>query len=396
MFRHIAVFTALCCVLIPSVLMAQSASMRHDVIHQRNGERRRGIVTREEREWIYFRTFAAQREEQRVRTANVVRIVYYGMTQDGQWSSGRSMMSAGQYALAAARFADMASTGDHRWHKTYGYFNSGDAWEQAGEYQQAAEMFGLLVSEFPDDRMYLDALYRQGINLARAQKFDEAEAVVALINTYYEQNHRERRALARAEAVRAAIFGEQGIMGRAREHEGRAGLQTSSPYSFENESPPYFHWNLYWAGLLRRQGEYGAAALVYRRLLNEIRGDSGLMVQLSLGLGICLANDNEREAALFELLKLDALPYGGAEQRAKAHYWIGRLKWETAQQVLDDPSAGDNQAEFARLKAGLAREYLAAVAGNAAAGAFAERAASLIETLPPDPDKVTEEDEGGT
>lgn len=354
------------------------------------GGKKRGFVSREERDWVYYKSFMTQREEQRERTANVRKVIYFEMTRPGLWKRAMENMAAGQYAIAAARFEQMASTGDRRWQKIYGLIEAGNAWEAARDYKQAAEQYGQAAAQFPEDRRMLNSLYWQGICLARAGDYQAAEGVAEALRNYSEANNRDRKARRRAEAVMAAAYGERGDMSRAIEQERKVVLSSNSSLSFEGERAAFLHWNLYWADLLRNNERFDEAALRYKRMLDEVSGDSALMAKVSLGYGVCLARAGAKEKALFALLKMDALPYGSGRERAEAQYWAGRLFWETAQEVLTSSMADgeDNRVAFAKEKEEMARQMLKGVAMNSADPEIAAKAEEYLNTnLPPDPDE---------
>ena len=80
------------------------------------------------------------------------------------------------------RFQDLAANAKREWEGVYGYNLLGQAWELAGDYEQAAAAFASLAAAYPEHRLWLDALYRQGINLARTNNPDAQTVIDALLN----------------------------------------------------------------------------------------------------------------------------------------------------------------------------------------------------------------------
>ena len=116
----------------------------------------------------------------------------------------------------------------------------------------------------------------------------------------------------------------------------------------------------FWAGFLYEQGEYKTAAQQYQRMLSQVGDNPVQRAQLSLGLGVSLANGGgDKAAALMELLA-DTLPYGSAAQRCEAQYWAGRLLVEEGQASLENENA--RISDFAKVQIERGKVLLAAAA----------------------------------
>jgi tetratricopeptide (TPR) repeat protein len=350
------------------------------------GQAFNAFVDRETTEGIEYRVSAKQTRVSTKRWSEVVDIIYAGM-ESGYYQSGMDFMAAGRYEEAAQRFQALASSATREWEGAYGYLRLGEAWDLAGAYEEAAAAFGTLCATYPEHRFWMDAKYRQGIALAQAGKDAEAKACMDDLKEYRANNPNSGRGpelrSSAIETVIAAVGGDvRGAKGLARKVAFRP-----------SDGDTWFHWGTFWAGWLRAQGEFRDAAREYERMLPQLAGDPAKQAKVSLGFGICLANDGQKEAALLELLKLDALPYGSPEERCEAQYWAGRLMWETGSEKKDDPDAKVN--EFANQKLKSARALLAAAASSISDSPAKQLAADFIQTLPAQPGAEGDAPEGG-
>ena len=360
-------------VLMTSVVSSISAVEGRDRVVLR-GNSFPAIVEHETRDGIEYKVTPSQTNLQTRRWSEVIEIVYAGMD-GGNYLAGMQAMSAGRYEEAAVRFSTLASGATREWEGAYGYYRLGEAWEQAGEFQEAANSFGSLATAYPNHRFWLDALYRQGINLARTSSPDAQTVIDALLNFRATNPAAGRGPEFRAKAIEAVITAQKGDVSGARRLANSVAL---SP----RDGDTWFHWGFFWAGFLYEQGEYKTAAQQYQRMLSQVGDNPVQRAQLSLGLGVSLANGGgDKAEALMELLKLDTLPYGSAAQRCEAQYWAGRLLVEEGQATMDDESA--RISDFAKVQIERGKVLLNAAANSISDHPTKSLAEGLLASLEP-------------
>ena len=366
------------CVFATASLCAAAGQGDKDLIVTSEGKNIYAYVYHEKVDVVEYKINEALPQMQTIRWREVARIDYKGMTEDTSlYATGMREMAGGQYAVAATRFEAVKNEGvqeGKEWKVAYGLLRQGECWELAGAFDKAAESYGEFTSSLPEHSLYTDALYRQGLALARAGKGGEAAPLVETLNTIAKER-RDRGAETRANAVLTAVAGESGDVGEA--------SQLARKVAFSpRDGDVLFHWGDYWASFLLNQQEYDQAAREYKKLLSLVQGQPAVTASLSLGYGIALAKDDQKYKALMAMMNLDALPYGSPEQRLEARYWIGRLKWETAQENIDKPD--ERLAEFAKGQQAEARELLKEVAdaGHSEAAAFVKTLPAAAEAEP--------------
>ena len=332
------------------------------------------IIERETRDGIEYRITPSQTTVQTRRWSEVVEIIYSGMD-GGNYLAGTQAMNAGRYEEAAIRFNDLATSASREWEGAYGYYRQGEAWEQAGGYQQAADAFGSLAAAYPEHRFWTDALYRQGINLARTQNPEAQGVIDALLNFRVGNPAVGRGPEFRANAIKAVMVAQAGKVSDARRLANSVALTP-------RDGDTWFHWGSFWASFLYDQGEFRDAAQQYQRMLSQVDDNPAQRAQLSLGLGVSLAQGGgDKASALMELLKLDTLPYGSSAQRCEAQYWAGRLLVEEGQANRDNED--DRIASFAKVQYERGMVLLAAAAGSISDHPSKLQAQRLVEELTP-------------
>lgn len=339
------------------------------------GDKRKiyAIVYHETLEGIKYKTSEVLPTMQTMRWSEIRDIVYDGMGGQSYFAIGNSDMQSGQYEMAAQRFAALASGEDKReWEQAYGWFYEGRAWEGAGAYDKAAAAFGRIVESLPEHRFVADAAYRQGINLARTGDYEGAAALVTFLENYAKET-RERSATQRANAIKCAIAALKGDVEEAQSLSRKVTIG-------QRDGDTYLHWGQFWAGYLAERELYADAAAAYGRLLQNADVDPADTATLSLGMGVALAKDGNRDRALTSLMRLDALPYGSPEQRLEARFWIGRLLWELAQERQE--SDRDRVVDFANASVVESRRLLEAVVASTLSSPVKSEAEALLEVIP--------------
>jgi tetratricopeptide (TPR) repeat protein len=325
----------------------------------------------------------------KLKVAELDHIVYYGMD-SGHWSKGVEDRETGNYDSAAEHFAQLVETGTREWEKVYGAINEGECFELGGHFAEAAKAYGLVVTGYagnpdakppvPPNRFWLDSKYHYGMCLAQA-KSPDADKVADELEALGKKDN-VLGAETRANAVRAAIAGAQGNLANF------TGFMKKVLFRSQDEREVWFHFKLYCAESLRLGFKNGKeAAKIYREILTGLGNDPSRQAQVSLGLGLCLM-DNDRQGALIELLKLDALPFGSADQKCEARFNAGRLLWDEAQTLknITDFAKDERRVAFVKDTERTARLIVAAAAEGPVKNPNVALAKSLLSSFGPDPD----------
>jgi hypothetical protein len=329
----------------------------------------------------------------KLKVSELDHIVYYGMD-SGHWSKGVEDRETGNYDSAAEHFAQLVETGTREWEKVYGAISEGECLELGGHFSEAAKAYGLVVTGYagnpdakppvPPNRFWLDSLYHDGMCLAQAKSPDAAKVADELEAMGKKDN--VLGAETRANAVRAAMAGADGNLAAF------TGFMKKVLLRSQDEREVWFHFKLFCAETLRLGFKNGKeAAKIYREILTGLGNDPSRQAQVSLGLGLCLM-DNDRQGALIELLKLDALPFGSADQKCEARFNAGRLLWDEAQTLKAgaDFAKDERRVAFAKDTERTARLIVAAATEGPAKNPNVALAKSLLSSFGPDPDAPKE------
>ena len=318
--------------------------------------------------------------------------VNYSGMDSGSWAKGQSERDAGNYEAAAEFFNQLATNGTREWEKVYGSFAEGECWELAHKYADAAKAFDLVVKGFAGDttkkpqvlphRLWLDAKYHLGMSYALAK--NPAALQVADELEKLGKDESLGAAEARGRAVRAAKFAADGDVTKFTEF-----MKKTTVRSFD-EPEMWFHFKLFSAEALRKTFKKDKeATAIYREMLNGLADNPARQAQISLGLGLALI-ESDKDSALVELIKLDVMPYGSADQKCEARYNAGRLLWEKAQAIKanSDAMKDERKAAFVKETERAARFMVAAAADGPTTNPNIELATALLKSFGPDPDAV--------
>ncbi len=374
-----------------------------DVIIKKNGAAMRVYVESENAVDVLYRSIhlppgVGGGQANRFKVSDLDHVIYNGM-ESGHWSKGIEDRETGNYDSAAEHFAQLVETGTREWEKVYGAINEGECYELGGHFAEAAKAYGLVVTGYagnaeakpapvPPNRFWLDAKYHYGMCLAQAKSPDAAKVADELESLGKKDN--VLGAETRANAVRAAIAGTDGNLGAF------TGFMKKVLFRSQEEREVWFHFKLYCAESLRLGFKNGKeAAKIYREILTGLGNDPSRQAQVSLGLGLCLM-DNDRQGALIELLKLDALPFGSADQKCEARFNAGRLLWDEAQALKagTDFAKDQRRVDFAKDTERAARLIVAAATEGPAKNPNVALAKSLLSSFGPDPDAPKEAPKG--
>ncbi len=321
-----------------------------------------------------------------------VRTIEYSEMKEGAWAMGIERRDAGKYAEAADLFNAVATSGAPReWQKVYGSFQEGACLELAGNLEGAAAAFGRVATGFPANRLAMEATFRQGFALARAGKGPEALKIADQLTEMAKKNPSATGADKRGSAIRAVVAA---VGGKGPDEVKK--LANLARFSDRDEPDTYLQFGLFIADFLRTQNATKDAEMEYRRMLNAEGIEPAKKVQLSLGLGMCLVK-SDPPSALVELLKLDALPYGSADQRCEARYWAGKLmldETKAARAAGDDKD--EKKAQFLKDQERAARFLLTAAAESTSNHPSRALAKTALEALGADPDAAPEAKPAGT
>ncbi|MBA3845848.1 MAG: hypothetical protein H0X45_04310 [Planctomycetes bacterium] len=304
--------------------------------------------------------------------------VEYAEMRSGAWPTAVDARDRGKYEEAADLFNSVGD-GGREWQHVYGAFAEGDSFELAGKYAAAAEAFAKLAN-YPKHRLWLDGTYRYGFCLALAKKETEALKVADELQAFGKKES-VAQADVRANAIRAAVAAAKGDVTKLSENQGRA------RFSAVSEPEEWFHFAIFYADSLRRLGKVKDAAMEFRAITGQLENDPSKKAQASFGYGQCLV-ETDKQAALVELLKLDALPYGSPSQKCDARYLAGKLLWEEAKAGSGDAKA----AAFHKANSKTARTLLTAAAESTANAEGKGKAKALLDSIGPDPDEKAEKD----
>jgi hypothetical protein len=367
-----------------------------DMIFRKNGTRISGYVESENTVGVFYRTVkpttgAPASKPNQLKINELDRIIYNGMD-SGPYGKAVSERDAGNYEVAAEFFNQAVLAGSREWEKVYGSIGEGESWELAKKYKEAAKAFQLVADGFAGDpnqkppvpahRFWLDAKYRYGMALAQAK--DSNAVKIADELEAFGRKEGLNAAEARANAVRAAIAAAENNNNKFNEFMKKATVRAL------DEPDVWFHFKLYCAETLRLSFKKSKEATsVYREILNGLRGDPARQAQIALGLGMALM-ENDKQAALAELLTLDAMPFGSADQKCEARYYAGRLLWEEAQAIKNNAEAmkDERKALFVKETERAARLVTTAATDGPPNNPNVELAKALLKSFGPDPDAV--------
>lgn len=399
---------AACTLLAASTLLLGAAASAgeaddKDVIVRKNGAALRVYVESENAVEVLYRSIRLPPgvpggQPSRFKVSELDHVVYNGMDA-GHWSKGVEDRETGNYDSAAEHFAQLVETGTREWEKVYGAINEGECLELGAHFSEAAKAYGLVVTGYagnpdvkppvPPNRFWLDAKYHYGMCLAQGKSPDAAKVADELESLGKKDN--VLGAETRANAVRAAIAGSDGNLAAF------TGFMKKVLFRSQEEREVWFHFKLYCAESLRLGFKNGKeAAKIYREILTGLGNDPSRQAQVSLGLGLCLM-DNDRQGALIELLKLDALPFGSADQKCEARFNAGRLLWDEAQTLKAgaDFAKDERRVAFVKDVERSARLIVAAATEGPVKNPNVALAKSLLSSFGPDPDAPKEVPKAG-
>ena len=381
--------------LLGGALAGGEAADDKDVIVQKNGPALRVYVESENTVDVLYRSIhlppgvGGGSNANKFKVSNLDHVFYNGM-ESGRWIKGVEDRETGNYDSAAESFAQLVETGTREWEKVYGAIAEAECRELAGHFAEAAKAYGLVVAGYagnpdakppvPPHRFWLDCKYHYGMALAQAKSPDASKVADELEALGKKDN--VLGAETRGNAVRAAIAGADGNLSTF------TGFMKKVLFRAQEEREVWFHFKLFCAESLRQGFKNGKeAARTYREILTGLGNDPSRQAQVSLGLGLCLM-DNDRQGALIELLKLDALPYGSADQKCEARFNAGRLLWDEAQAIKGGPdfARDERRGNFVKDTERAARLIVAAATEGPAKNPNVALAKSLLSSFGPDPD----------
>jgi tetratricopeptide (TPR) repeat protein len=307
------------------------------------------------------------------RSTSILRVDYAGM-HNGAYAAGEVAMDRGAYDEAADRF-HQAAQGEHEWEKVYGSLSEGEALELGKHYAEAAKAFQGVVAGFPKHRLFLDAMYRLGMNQAWAK--DAGATKTADDLSSLAKGTIGQPAESRANAIRAAIAFAGGNQQKFDEYAKKTVLRAS------DEPDTWFHFTLWQADTYRLTGKAKDAARTIDGMLPQLDADPARKAQ-ALGIKGLALIESDPQGALVELIKLDVLPFGSEEQRCEARFQAGKLMLNEAKTLAASPDTAKDErktAFVAELKA-TARMLLQASADSLTSSPAKSEAQTLLQTLP--------------
>jgi hypothetical protein len=189
----------------------------------------------------------------------------------------------------------------------------------------------------------------------------------------------------RGNAVLAMIMLNEGNAQKYREYYGKA------VFSAERDTEEWFRFKNTIAELLRTtQNKPKEAVTVLREIqavLPTLSMAREALVQVSLNLGLALAGADQRDEAIYELLRIDTMPYGSPDQQCEGRAAAAKLMWENAKKITNDPEAMKNQrkVEWAKELEVTARFLAVAAAEGPDKNPATAEAKSLLQIMNPAP-----------
>lgn len=307
------------------------------------------------------------------RASAILRIDYAGM-HAGAYAAGAAALARGAYDEAADRF-HQAAQGEHEWEKVYGSMSEGEALELAQHYADAAKAYQGVVSGFPKHRLFLDALYRLGMNQAWAKDAGATKTADDLSNLA--KGTIGQPAESRANAIRAVAALVAGNQQKFDEYAKKTVLRAA------DEPDTWFHFTLWLADAYRLNGKAKDAARIIDGMLPQLDSDPARKAQ-ALGIKGLALIETDPQGALIELIKLDVLPFGSEEQRCEARFQAGKLLINEAKTLAAAPDTAKDERKtaFVAEMNATARMLLQASSDSLTASPAKAQAAALLQTLP--------------
>jgi len=308
---------------------------------------------------------------------NELRSWEYAEMRDGHWPKAVEARDAGNYGAAADLFNAVAVTGAKEWQKIYGAYQEGACWELLGQWDKAAESFARAGSVRPGHRLSVDAKYRQGFALARAKKDAEATTIATELEKIAKDSHNAAADL-RSHAIRAALAFNAGAADVLKKEGNLAN------FNQRDDTDAFLQFGIFYADALRQLKLPRDAKIQYQRLL-EADLDPAEKIALALGFAK-LQLDEDKPSALATLLRIDALPYGSADQKCEVRYLAGSLLAEEVKAARATPPSDEAAQLFAKDQERTARLLLGAAAGSSSAIQARDLAKIELDGLGPDPE----------
>lgn len=349
-----------------------------DLVTMRDRGRRECWITTETFDETKWKANAEATAESTTRRAQINKVLYAFQRQTtGNYAQGVAARERGSYPEAADLFHQLAQ-GERESEKVVGAFEEGVSWEMAGKFADAATAFQASVDVSPKHPLSLDAQFRLGMVLAQA-KDAKAEEVAKKLEEL-SKGVVGLSASVRAWGIRAAMAMSAGDSKKFRE------TFTRATFNPEIDRAAWLYFNLFVADGWRKLGQAKEAVPVYERMLKSLDDDAANAARVRLGVGLCKA-DSDPQGAVLDLLALDALPYGSAEEKCEARYNAGRLILVIAQAQDKDPATARDPAkqQFVVENYRSARLLLEAAAGTSIDHPSKAKAAELLKSVPPEP-----------
>ena len=368
---------------------AAAADDDRDRIEFTDGHKADAIVSSELSDETHYKTVAAGADIH-PKTRTIKRIIYSGMVSDGPWRKAMEAKDRGRFEEAAEDFGQLADSGTREWEKVYGAMQEGDAWEQAGKFDEAVKAFHLVAdtAKFDQDdkaqprhRLWLDSCYRLGVALAENKDADGANKLADNLESYSNlRNVNSSGAQSRANAIRAAVAAVAGDQNKFSDASEKVILRP-------DDGDTWVHFNLLSADTWRKFGKPKQAAQILDDLLAGLANDPPRRAQAMLLKGQTLL-DSDPQAALIELIRIDVLPFGSEDQKCLARYDAGILLRDQADKMKANPATAkdDRKAAFVDELYATARLLLSAVTGSTSEIPEKAKAQAVLDSLPKDPD----------
>ncbi|GEM_PF-3583030 len=315
-----------CAVLVPAAVLFLAAGAlggeeKDIILFKDHTEKKVDKVTEEN--YAHVKYINAGRTEQ-VKASDVEDVTYASAPQTFQ--NARGLMNSKKYEEAIESFKKAADASSADWIKPYTLYYRAHCHRKLGlrepsHYEEAAELYGTLLKEFPHTRFLAPALYYRGQALTQAEQYQEADKTFTRLTTEVSDKALEERWAHLGLVAQAHVKEAQGYYDEAfYKYESIYNTTRSTHPSVANKA-------LLRKGLcLIKQKKFSQAKTYFQDLFRSASGEDiqarEIKAGAAIGLGHCFLNDDNVREARHWFLKAMVL-YFSEEFTPEAMYYAG-------------------------------------------------------------------------
>ncbi len=378
LLKQTSIFILLFTALLGVSTTVHAAQGEHDIVVKKDGKHIKCFVQEEGFKNLTYKVTKSQKDPSTVRMNDVVEIRYSGMD-TGYWQRAMRALERGQWEGAAGSFLNVYKSRDQKkWRGAYGLFGLSAGLEELGEYEKAAKFFGKLATDedMAGHRLVFNALYRQGICLARAGKGDEARAVAKTVEA--RRSDFGSAATGRAAAIVAVVDITSGKGDRVNTRKVRFSYKPEEKMLFA-EKDMWLHWQRLWGSVLEDAKSWDKAIKHYKKTQEVLGGNLKMSIPLSVKLARCFQEKGDKESAMLHCINADTLPFATDAELAYARFTGAAILLELSAAKLADTKDTEKVA-YGESQKEQARWMLQAVV-NTKDEKYAAQAAELLATI---------------